>query len=217
MYHPNSELQKCNNTQELKYWDQRIPNEPLLDRNFVIHRPPIIYNNRPQTTDPCIGVDREWLLLNKNLENKSSRYWCNHLNGQKYQGLPTQNTVNGSKVKSKPTKRAKRRHLKCKKTRKDRPWIHGTNINIDAESKLRRLDYYNPKDCIANEVHQQLKKTYIQAIHNLHQGQGDNYMQYTPLWLNNPTRMVNQEPLNYNYKKQINTCAVKSNLWQGTV
>lgn len=216
MYHPNSELEKCNATQELKYWDQRIPNEPLLDRNFVIHHPPVIYNNRPQTTDPCIGVDREWLLLDNKLEKKSSRYWCTHLNSQKYHGIPTQTTVNGSKIKYKPTKRENQQYSKCKHQRQDRPWIHGTNINIDAESKLKRLDYYNPKDCIANNVREQLQKSYIQAVHALHQGQGGNYLQHTPLWLNNPTRMINQEPFSYDYTSQLNTCAVKSHLWGGT-
>jgi hypothetical protein len=38
----------------------------------------------------------------------------------------------------------------------DRPWLAGVQRHIDGESTLFRLNYYNPRDCVADDVQKEL-------------------------------------------------------------
>lgn len=213
MYHPNSELERCKTRefrgtpQELKRWDQRIPNDPIAERTFLLQRPPIIYNRQIQTTNPCIGVDSRWLILNRNLINSSEEYWANNFDGQKYAGL---STYNQPKLTKEQRKKLKREHP-------NKPWIYGINKNIDAESKVFGLDYYNPEDCISPKVQKNLRKESIEAnlslCKNYHQIT-ENYLTKTPFWWDNTSKMRMQEPVSFDYTDYLNNCAKKRGLWK---
>lgn len=207
MYHPNAELEMCTNcTQELKTWDQRIPNEPIFERNFLIQRPPPIHINYPQSTTPCIKADPNQLLLNQKLQRESAAYWDQYLRGKSFQGLPVTpvaQTLKKGEIK------------KIRRQRPDRPWIYGTNINIDAESKLFSLNYYNPTDCINKKVRDCLERENREAsvrMHMRHHRSASQYLNKTPHWINNPTRMINQEPIDYNYTGFLDKCAARRHL-----
>jgi len=198
MYHPNAELSKCtNNTQELKLWDQRIPNEPLFQRNFLLERPPVINRVPPITTTQCIAPPSSFLVVDPKMEYQSADYWNKHLSQIRVEGLPTNPSL--------PKKQKRKEELsKYKQTNPEQPWLFGTNININAESKLKGLDYYNPKDCINSETFQKLykgnAKSHVAMYHQYHVI-SNNYPNDTPLWMNNPTKMINQEPINFDYTK----------------
>jgi len=217
MYHPNAELEQCRTDeyrgtpQELKYWDQRIPNEPLIERTFLLERPPVIYNRRLQTTSPCIGVNPKWLLLDNKLAEQSAEYWRNNLNGQKYQGLPLYDC---------PTKLTKKQLKQLRKKYPNQPWIYGTNKNVDAESKLLALDYYNPEDCINSKVDKKLHEQNIIAntrLYNKYHRVTNNYLTHTPFYWDNTSKMRMQEPIDFDYTAYLNQCAQKRGLWNQNV
>ena len=129
MNHPNSNCCPLS-------WDQRIPNEPILDRNFLIQRPPLIPQDIPRTTNECISsLDRPWLLYDRATEKTLMSYWHHHTNTDKFQGVNTPSTV--AKSLDKMTDKFP-----------NRPWLHGIHRNIDKDSNLSNRNYYNPKDCI---------------------------------------------------------------------
>lgn len=35
-------------------WDQRIPNHHIFNRTWLLRQPPIVYHDRPISTNPCI-------------------------------------------------------------------------------------------------------------------------------------------------------------------
>ena len=196
MYRANAELWKCNKDQELRQWDQRIPNEPLFDRTFLIHRPPVIHQQYPSLTNECIESRGDWLLLNPALEKDSGNYWCSHLNGQINQGLPTSKhycDYSDATVSAENPS----------------PWLTGTNINVDAESSLRRLDYYNPEDCISEKVNKKLHKKNQKASLKLYKGYHQittHYPSQTDNWFNNFTKIKNLEPTEYDYTEYLKKC-----------
>lgn len=209
MYHPNAELGRCTNqTQELKVWDQRIPNEPIANRQFLFERPPVLYRVPPLTTNQCIPAPPQLMILTPTMEFQSANYWDNNLRGKKYEGLPTDPSLQKKKERTDKLKKLIQRHP-------DRPWLHGVNINIDAESKLRGLDYYNPEDCIDSTTLKKLEEknneSHVAMFHRYHTI-SNNYPNETPHWLNNPTKMINQEPLDYDYANFLNRCAVNRHM-----
>lgn len=171
-------------------WDQRIPNEPLFDRNFVIQHPPVIHRNYPQSTDQCIQAARNMngqqphLLLDRNLEQQAADYWCGNLASVEEQGVPTQDH---------PFNKCNKSVAQLAENDPRRPWVHGVNYNIGAESQLRGLDYYNPKDCIVNS--RKLDRLNQQADAELTKAmQHDQYYpNETPKMFNNTTRMIHSE------------------------
>lgn len=202
--HPNSELLKCpgNDHRELRQWDQRIPNEPILARNELIYRPPIIPTSYPPNTNPCIAqsqVHNRWTLETSDANTMARDYWCNHLQGQLNQGVPIT-------------------RLSCKKEPKlnsagNEPWIHGTNINIDAESRLRRLHYYNPHDCINDNVLRKLakenKEASINMYDNYYKMTNNFYPNLTRQWRNNSTKQRNTEPADFDLTAHLMKCSQK--------
>lgn len=79
----------------------------------------------------------------------------------------------------------------------DRPWLQGVSRNIDAESTLRSLQYYNPKDCITSQVQtkmERMARISDEAQFKLMQGQRAR-MEYDGKMWNNPTSIVMTEPI----------------------
>jgi hypothetical protein len=181
-------------------WDQRIPNEPLYERNFLIQHPPVIHRNYPRNTDQCVMEDRKtqpWLLLDPALEQESANYWCGNLKRCENQGVPTVDA---------PFDRCNMPHKKLAKKHTDRPWVHGVNYNIDVNSQLKRLDYYNPKDCIVksrelNRLNQEANLKLLKAMQPY-----NFYPNVTPQMFQNPTRMVNLEPIGFDYEQYLHDC-----------
>ena len=126
-------------------WDQRIPNDSILERQFLMVRPAIILQSRPAQTT-CMSKDdnNSWLLFNKQSEQRNAEYWKNNVISTKAKGI---DTVGHSKPRS---------YKKILEEHPDKPWLNGTTINIDNESKLYSLNYYNPKDCISTEARRDL-------------------------------------------------------------
>lgn len=201
MYHPNADLgHKCTNaTQEFKIWDQRIPNEPLLDRVFLIDRPPVIHRVPPLTTGQCIAPPTQLLLLTRKIEQQSADYWRNNLQGNGVQGLPVASSA------SMPLKR----HVSGYP---DRPWLHGVNYNINADSELRGLNYFNPEDCVDEATLRRLQEknnqAYIRLLQEYHVP-SNNYPNETQKWFGNTTKMINVEPINFDYTAHIMRCTQK--------
>lgn len=187
MDHPNSH---CCPTS----WDQRIPNEPLFDRNFLIDRPPVIPQGFPQSSGECLWNNDPWLLMNQKAEKEAMSYWYNHTVSERTKG------VNAQKPAQKSLK-----HMTTKYP--DRPWLHSIDKNINKESQLSNRNYYNPKDCIIPCVkhdidgfNREADQTFLQTMNNnlkLNCG--------TRIW-NQPTSMKMTEPLDHDHQSYINRC-----------
>jgi hypothetical protein len=120
-------------------WDQRIPNEPILERQFLLVRPPIVLQERPmQTSQPCKHSVPK--LFNRRTEHRRAEYWRNNLITTEEKGI---DTIGHSKP---------RNYKKLAEQYPDKPWLNGVSINIDNESKLFGLNTYNTKDCMSHEV-----------------------------------------------------------------
>lgn len=209
MYHSNAELYHCVNKHgrvgDLKVWDQRIPNQPILERQFLIGRPPVHHIGRPQTTNPGIGEEICWQITSPSQEHQSYGYWQDHLQGRLGQGLPT------AQPSSQPRGAQYHPHhgnCRAPNKRTHRDWVHGINYDIGADSHLRRLDQYNPDDLLTGPQQQQLATANQRAVLRIHNNRDTGmYLDNTALWLNNPTRMINQEPLYYDHTSFIQQCS----------
>jgi hypothetical protein len=180
-------------------WDQRIPNEPLFKRNFLIDRPPIIPQNRPNNTSLCTPaclINQPWLLMNHDTEEQSMLYWSKHTISSKSQGV---NSTDNSPQSLK----------KMIAKYPDRPWLTSIPKNIVQDSKLSERDYYNPQDYINNNVSTALTRMNSAADKTL-------LKELTPDQRLDGIRMWNQstsprmtEPIDFNYRKYITTCDMK--------
>jgi hypothetical protein len=181
-------------------WDQRIPNEPLFDRNFIIERPPIISQDRPRNTSLCTPaghVDRPWLLMNHATEKSAMLYWYRHTHTKRYQG------VNSSELNKKS--KSLKKMIKCYP---DRPWLKSIARNVVQDSQLSFRDYYNPKDCINTEVNKDLT-----TFNRIADDALSKEMTNTKQRLNGSTRLWNQstsmkmtEPVDFNYHAHVDKC-----------
>lgn len=206
-------------------WDQRIPNEPIFERNFLIQRPEVINHRYPQSTDPCICLDNQYLLLDQNIAQNSQKYWKHNLNGQMCQGVPTNSPGQIQKLQTstpfEPMGQncvnrvyARRQDVPCPQKFAYPPWISGTNINIDADSALRRLDCYNPKDCISPEVYRQLRTMdQLPKMRDFYEGTQLLTPDITPKVWNNNSRMQMIEPDNFDYTTYIKDCAIQKGVY----
>lgn len=121
-------------------WDQRIPNEAIEQRPYLIQQPPIILQDRPQqSSNTCTPKPK---LYSKKTEHAAADYWKN-ANGEQ-RGLPI------------VTKAQTYQFSGLLEDNPERPWVHGVTWNVDTDSHLRRLNYYNPKDCMRTCVGSEL-------------------------------------------------------------
>ena len=106
-------------------WDQRIPNEPLCQRQFDDggNRPPVIPQGGARSTSHCTRR-QPFLLMDRAVEEKAMIHWL---------------SLNGSAAKSntKPTLKEMMRRYP------NRPWLHGIhrNINVDSELSPRNIKH----------------------------------------------------------------------------
>lgn len=126
--------------QTCENWDQRIPNESIFNRNFLIKHPPLTYLHYPQTTNQCIKSSP---VVSTSDTKQLNQHWSEYLNGQDIQGLPTNsNTIPALNLSSNSSSNSNK----------------GRPINIDAESTLKGLNYFNPKDVIQWQIQQKLSQ-----------------------------------------------------------
>lgn len=119
-------------------WDQRIPNEPIYERQFLIERPPIIPQSRPlnSSQSQCTRAPPPYLLMDCIAEADAMNYWyCNVVNN-------TETGVNSGCKKGKSLQQMTQEYP-------NRPWLHGVHRNIRHDSQLSNRNYYNPNDCIS--------------------------------------------------------------------
>jgi hypothetical protein len=179
-------------------WDQRIPNEPLLERQFLVERPPIIPQDRPGNTSQCTPAEhlkRPWLLMDRTAEKQSMMYWHHNTVNTDIKG------TNTASLTSKSLNTMTEKHP-------GRPWLHGIHRNVDRDSHLRNHNHYNPMDCVVPAVQQDLSSfnriadeamlkemTQTQLFRNgaLEDGR---------MW-NQPTSMRMTEPVDFDYQKFI--------------
>lgn len=200
MNNPNS---CCND------WDQRIPNESLYDRVFLVQNPPVINQEYPMSTNRCVQAmsnHKSVLLIDKKLEQQSADYWCGNLNTEEEQGIPTVDH---------PFNRCNQPLSELQQKNPQSPWVYGVNYNIGSESQLRRLNYYNPKDCIVNpcKLQELNRKADSELLKSMQHDQ--HYPNNTPLMFNNNTRVINMEPVNFEYKRFLDSCCQERTSPQG--
>ena len=189
-------------------WDQRIPNEPIYQRNFMIEHPPVIHWNRPQD-QACTHSVRSQIrqdlygepanckepsiLMNPELDQESEQYWREHNCDAGVRGLKIRKHKNNMKNNMKNN---------IREPNIQKPWIAGVKYNIHAESDLRNLHYYNPQDCLLNTpVSPDSDLRLLKAMQH-----ESYYLNETPRMFNNQTRMVSIEPIDFDYKKFLHSC-----------
>lgn len=183
-------------------WDQRIPNEPIFQRQFNITRPPIIPQDGPRSTSRSLqcqprSCSRPWMLMSKDAEQQMMRYWVSH---------SACNNIGGVNkcITAKDLDQMTRMYP-------DRPWLSGIHRNVDHESKLLNHNYYNPKDCVIPKVKKELKEldrivdtamlrkmTDTQLFRN-------GSLCDDQLW-NQSTSLRQNEPVDFDYERYIRSC-----------
>ena len=188
MDHPNSH---CCPTS----WDQRIPNEPLFERNFLIERPPIIPQNAPKNTSQCTPLNSSWLIMDRKTEKEAMMYWYYNVINKAVKG------TNTSERKAKSLKKMTDKHP-------DRPWLHSTHRNINKDSQLSNRNYYNPKDCIIQCVQHDLTGFARIADEALikQMDVGNKRLDCSTKMWNQPTSLRMTEPIDFDYGKHLKSC-----------
>lgn len=128
-------------------WDQRIPNEPLYERQFLIERPPIIPQDRPHNTSLCMPTCRSpasvpYLLMDHGAEKDAMNYWYYHVVNNNDKG------VNIGCPRDKSLDEMTQQYP-------NRPWLHSTQRNIDHDSYLSRQPP-NRRDCVDDVIQHDL-------------------------------------------------------------
>ena len=86
-----------------------------------------------------------------------------------------------------------------------KPWVNGINRNVDVESKLFRLGYYNNDDCRPNNLSDNPELSDPQAAKDLFNTYFKDtkhiYPNVTPKLFNNTTKIRNNYPIGVDYKK----------------
>lgn len=125
-------------------WDQRIPNEPIQNRQFFVDRPPILIQDRPRNTRQIpVRCENPWIMIQQEDEQQLMEYWYNNTVNTEIKGVNTPHPVRltmEEAVKRFP----------------NRPWLYSDPRNVLKESHLTSRNYYNPNDCIVPCVRQSL-------------------------------------------------------------
>ena len=191
MDHPNSH---CCPTS----WDQRIPNEPLFERNFLVERPPIIPQDFPKNTNQCTPTNianRPWLVMDRKAEKEAMMYWHYNIVNKDVKGTNTRER------KSKSLKKMTEKHP-------DRPWLHTIRRNIDKDSQLSNRNYYNPRDCIIPCVQHDLAGFARIADEALmrQMSTGNKRLDCSTRTWNQPTSLKMTEPVDFDYGEHLRSC-----------
>uniref|UniRef100_A0A6C0J572 Uncharacterized protein n=1 Tax=viral metagenome TaxID=1070528 RepID=A0A6C0J572_9ZZZZ len=126
-------------------WDQKIPNEPIYERNHLLHQPAIIPSMRPINTNYCTRSQQPWTSISRADERHIANWWLDnvHKTGKE---RPSKHAGISTKQRSNHTLKT----LTEQYTNK--PWINGNHIDIVTESHLRNSNYHNPHDQIEGHV-----------------------------------------------------------------
>jgi len=198
-------------TGTLNLLDRDFWNTKLFGRNFLIEYPHWFNINRPQNSSPCIPPECETILTSPKWIAEATKYWnkydkkfdpCNH------QGIPTrkisdlgwdyQRYLAGcANVKSRPIS-----HYEGEKCT---PSVLGINRNVDVESKLYRLGYYNNRDRIPNDLGPRPELEDPQVARDLYNTYYSDrrhiYPNVTPYMWNNTTKIKNNYPPGVEYRE----------------
>jgi hypothetical protein len=144
----------CDNT-----WDQRIPNEPILARQFLLTQPPILQYPRPVSTT---GTGKNPVGMYTNIPMSTSEethlrsYMSGFTNRDPHSGLLVKGKVKGKDIKG---KERKVQHVH----------VNGSVLyNINADTEVKAYRPYRSKDCIPAEsfpiLHQQRLQSNARAL-----------------------------------------------------
>lgn len=149
-------------------WDQKIPNEPILDRNFIIAQPPIIPFERPCTTTCTraapVGVIDFSKRVSPQEELRIANFWYAHTIAKGKTGLPLNANsnfnanfnFNGDFNGNFNFNFTLQQYLV---QYPDRPWMRGVFNNITAENAVKPYQVAVALDCIPKQelVKQQMQ------------------------------------------------------------
>lgn len=196
--------------------DRDCWNNKLSDRNFLIKYPPWYNIGMPQSTSQCVIPDHTIILDNANLNKESLEYYLKYNKCTNcYEGVPTRKGLCNEKQyiqipgEKKPHRSSKDKNNNNNNNRQnpsipDTYVYQGINRNIDAESKLFGIDYYNTRDCVPNDICPDSTKSSAQDKKNLletyfrHEHM---YPNVTPKAFHNMTKIINNYPIGVDYHK----------------
>lgn len=155
----------------MNLWDRDYRNARLEQRNYLIDRPPVYDISRPQSTQWCLlrgGVPP--ILANEQMVQRSQAYFDTYLaEDARSCGLPTTDYCPEQRVyddrfvneqtdgvmlgcggyTTMPVVRQQQQRAIYNASQSAMKYplgVSGVNINIDADSRLKRLDHYCPRD-----------------------------------------------------------------------
>ena len=168
-------------------WTPPISNEKIL--NYTNTRLssfnfPRAFMNPPLSDKIYTNFSQPILLVEKNVEEQIANNWNNEIR------------YNGSKRDFESLDWHTRRFP-------DRPWLMGISYDINAESNLKNLGFYNDRDCITDAENKTLSKLELDASIRIMKNSNQNFNVYPTLtrqWFDNTTRV---KTLPYNYVNAI--------------
>ena len=157
----------------------KINNEKLFERYVNITHQPYV-STRPYMAPPLsdkitTNFNKPILLMDRKMEEKMANKWNNEINNVlSFQSLDYYT----------------RRYP-------DRPWIFYNGVNVQRESQLYSLDYFNPRDCINDITIKELNKYNLKASINIMNKYNtmhnyNVYPMYTKKWFDNNTKAKSQ-------------------------
>ena len=208
----------------LNQLDRDLWNNQLNDRSFAIHYPPYNLINKPQNTSQCIVPDYNPLILSAKPEESyaywskyNSEYNCNNTFG--YPMYPNQpmfwkfqqkiaqcDTKKPYQINNGLTLPNAQMMDNAIKQQPDRPWTNGIQRNIDVESKLFQLGYYNNLECYPNNI---ICNPKTPCLDNVAQS-GPAILSNSPLWNQGKDDMILHPPPCSVYQRFNNLTKVKS-------
>lgn len=118
----------------MECWDQRIPNRPIFERNFLFDTPAIAVMGRPTTTYQRMNGDKRCrLVLSREGERNIANWWYQNIYNKR--GLSTHRMYNHT--------------LKTLLAKfPDRPWLKSNRRVVSDESYVKGIHRKADKDCI---------------------------------------------------------------------
>lgn len=202
-------------------------NNELNDRSFRIHYPPYNLINRPQDTSECITPDCDPLVLSAD-RKESYAYWNKFNSGydcHKTQGYPMYPEQAmywpfQQRIAQCPSESTAPAHIntglslpnksefkKATEQQPNQPWTCGIQRNIDAESKLKQLGYYNNLECFPNNIICNPEK---ECDNTRVSPSGYRILSQSPLWDSGKNDMIYSQPPPSIYQRWNNLTRVQS-------
>jgi hypothetical protein len=196
-----------NNYLDRDYW-----NDTLLSRNFLVDYAPINNIMYPQSTGLCLERATDPFIEGQALRTAldERQYWLQNNSPQSVcpaKGVPLFTCPKKNLCKilnsetSKMTNNTGDRCIAPQQPDNDNstdglgPWTVGIKRNIDSDSLLKGVQFYNTRDCFENTIcyspNHELKVNQCQRdlYKQFFQDQDCIYPNYTPKWMDNQTRV----------------------------